>query len=68
VRTKFISKSSIPYENGGPIAICVNGAVICTIDGIKPLLEVEAIETIVFRTDEGGLGGGMPLVVAVIEG
>jgi hypothetical protein len=68
VRTEFVSKLGIPYENGGPVALCVNGAVIAAIDGIRPLPEVEVVETIVVWTDEGGLGGGMPPVVAVIEG
>jgi hypothetical protein len=31
---EFISKSGIPYENGGPVTLCVNGAVIATIDEI----------------------------------
>jgi hypothetical protein len=69
VRTEFVSKSGIPYENGGPVALCVNGAVIAAIDGIRPLPEVEVVETIVVQTDEGGLGGrNAPLVVAVVEG
>jgi hypothetical protein len=68
VRTKFISKLDIPYENGGPVTLCVNGVVITSIDEIKPFPEVEAIKTIVVRTDEGRLGGGTPLVVESIEG
>jgi hypothetical protein len=52
----------------GPVALWVNGAVIAAIDGIRPLPEVEAVETMVVWTDEGGLGGGMPPIVVVIEG
>jgi hypothetical protein len=47
VRIDFISKMGIPYENGGPVTLCVNEAMISTIDGIRPLLEVEAVETMV---------------------
>jgi hypothetical protein len=68
VRTKFISKPDVPYENGGPIALYVNGAVITSIDRIKPLPEVEAVETIMFLIKEGGLGGGTPPIVAIVEG
>jgi hypothetical protein len=64
----FVLKSGIPYENGGPIALCVNGVVITDIDGIGPLTELEAVETIVVLTGEGGLEGRMPSVVAAVEG
>jgi hypothetical protein len=63
VRTKFELKPSIPYENGGPIALCVNGAVVFTNDGIEPLPEVEGVETTVVRTSKGGLGGKIPSMV-----
>jgi hypothetical protein len=46
----------------------VNKAVITTIDGIRPLPEVEVVKTIVVRTDEGGLGGVTPPMVTAIEG
>jgi hypothetical protein len=65
---EFLSNLSIPYENGGPIALCVNGAVISTIEKIIPLPKVDVVETMVVWTDDGGLGGGMPHVVAVVEG
>jgi hypothetical protein len=68
VRTKFVSKPSILYENGGPFALYVKGTVIITIYGIIPLPEVVAIETIVAQTYEGELGGETPLVVVVVEG
>jgi len=44
---KFVSKSGIPYENGGPIILCVNGAVLTAEDDIRPLPEVEVVETMV---------------------
>jgi hypothetical protein len=68
VRKKLISKSSILYENRGPVALCVNGAVVVTIDDIIPLPEIEVVETIVFWTGEGGLGGEIPPMVATVEG
>jgi hypothetical protein len=46
----------------------MNGAVITTIEGIIPLPKVEAVETMVVWNDEGGLGGGTPPIVAVVEG
>ena len=45
----------------------MKGAVIATIDRIRPFLEVEAVKTIVARTDDGWLGGGTPPVVIVVE-
>jgi len=53
VRIEFISKPSIPYENGGRIALCVNGAVNAAIDEIGPLPEVEVVETMVVWIVEG---------------
>jgi hypothetical protein len=44
---EFVLKLGIPYENGGPVALCVSGAVIISMDEIKPLPEVEAVETMV---------------------
>jgi hypothetical protein len=67
-RKVLVPKPGIPYENGGPISLWVNGAVITTIDRIIPLLEVEAVDTIVVHTDDGLLGGGTPPVVTVVEG
>ena len=46
----------------------MKGAVITSIDGIRPLLEVEAIETMVSQTGDGGLGGGTPPVVTAVVG
>jgi hypothetical protein len=41
--------------------------VAATIDGIRPLCEVEAIETMVAQTGDGGLGGGnSPMVTTVV--
>jgi hypothetical protein len=58
----------IPYENGGPVALYVKGAVAIAKDGIGPLLEVEAVETVVARTGDGGVGGGTPPVTTTMAG
>jgi hypothetical protein len=44
----------------------VKGAVVAAKDGIKPLFKVEAIETMVAQTGDGGLGGETPSVVTTI--
>jgi hypothetical protein len=46
----------------------VNGVVIATIDGIRPLPKIEVVETIVARTCEGDLRGRMTPIVVAIEG
>jgi hypothetical protein len=66
--TGLVPELGIPYENGGPVALWVKGAVATAIDGLGPLLEVEAVETMVARTDDGGLGGRIPPVVTTVVG
>jgi hypothetical protein len=68
VRTELVSNMSILYENRGPVALCVNDAVITEIDRIGLLPKVEAVETIVVWTYEGDLGGKMTPLVAFVEG
>jgi hypothetical protein len=63
----LIPKPGISYENGGHVAFWVKGAVITAIEGIKPLPEVEAVETIVAHTDDGWLGGRTPIIVIIVE-
>jgi hypothetical protein len=46
----------------------VNGVVVVTDDRIRLLPEVEGVETTVVQTDVGGLGGGIPSVVAAVKG
>jgi hypothetical protein len=50
------------------VALWVKGVVIATIDGIRPLPEVEAVKTIVVRNGDGWLGGGKSPVVMAVEG
>jgi hypothetical protein len=61
--TGLVPKLGILYKNGGPVALCVKGLVAFTKDGIGPLLEVEAVETVVARTGNNGVGGGTPPVM-----
>ena len=42
--------------------------VVAARDMIGPLCNVEVVETMVARTDDGGLGGGNSPVVTIIEG
>jgi hypothetical protein len=42
--------------------------VIATIDVIRPLPEVEVVETMVVWTDDGWLGGIKPPVATIVEG
>jgi hypothetical protein len=46
----------------------VKGVVATTKDGIRPLCEVVAVETMVARTDDGGLGDEISLVVTTVVG
>jgi hypothetical protein len=46
----------------------VKGVVAITRDGIRPLCDVEAVETIVAWTSDGGLGGGNSPVVSTVVG
>jgi hypothetical protein len=55
-----------PYENGGPVALGVKGVVVTAIDGIDPLCDVVAAETMVARTDDGKLGDDSPMVATVV--
>ena len=56
----------IPYENGGPVALGVKGDVVATIDGVGPLCDVVAAETMVARTDNCKLGDASPMVATVV--
>jgi hypothetical protein len=46
----------------------VKGAVVAAKDGIGPLLEVEAFETVVARTGDGGVEGGTPPLTTIVAG
>ena len=56
----------IPYENGGPVALGVKRVVAAMIDGVSPLCNVVAVETMVAQTDDNKLGDASPVVAMVV--
>jgi hypothetical protein len=46
----------------------VKGVVTAAKDGIRPLCDVEAVDTMVAQTDDNGLGGENSLVVTNVVG
>jgi hypothetical protein len=67
VSAVLVPELGIPYENGGPVALGVKGVVAATIDGVGPLCDIVAAETVVTRTDDDKLGDAS-LVVATVVG
>jgi hypothetical protein len=62
-----VPELGIPYENRGPVALGVKGGVAAAIDGVGPLCDVVAAETMVARTvDKGKLGEASPVVATVM--
>jgi hypothetical protein len=66
VSAGLVPELGIPYENGGPVALGVKGVVAAAIDGIGPLCDVVAAETMVARTDDDKLGDASPVVATVV--
>jgi hypothetical protein len=66
VSAGLVPELGIPYENGGPVTLGVKGVVAAMIDGISPLYDVVATETMVARTDDGKLGDASPMVETVV--
>jgi hypothetical protein len=66
VSAGLVPELGILYENGGPIALGVKGVVSAMIDGIGPLCDVVAVETMVAQTDDGKLGDASPVVAMVV--
>jgi hypothetical protein len=66
VSAGLVPELGIPYENGGPIALGVKGGVAATIDGVGPLCDVVATETVVARINDGKLGDAYPVVETVV--
>jgi hypothetical protein len=66
VSAGLVPELGIPYENGGPVALGVKGVVAAAIDGVGPLCDVVAAETMVARTDDGKLGDDSPVVATVV--
>jgi hypothetical protein len=62
-----VPELGIPYENGRPIALGVKGGVATVIDGVGPLCDVVAVETMVAQTaDKGKLGEASPMVATIM--
>jgi hypothetical protein len=71
VSAGLVPELGILYENGGPVTLGVKGGVAVMIDGVSPLCDIVAAETMVARTaDRGKLGDASPVVTTVmgIEG
>jgi hypothetical protein len=66
VSAGLVPKLGIPYENGGLVALGVKGGVAAVIDGVGPLCDVVAVETMVARTDDDKLGYASPVVATVM--
>jgi hypothetical protein len=66
VSAGLVPELGILYENGGPITLGVKGGVAVMMDGVGPLCEVVAAETVVARTDDGKLGDASPVVAMVV--
>jgi hypothetical protein len=66
VSAGLVPELGIPYENGGPVALGVKGVVAAGIDGIGPLCDVVATETMVAQTNDGKLGYASPVVATVV--
>jgi hypothetical protein len=67
VSAELVPELGIPYENRGPVSLGVKGGVATTIDGVSPLCDVVAAETMVAQTaDRGKLGEASPVVAMVV--
>ena len=67
VSAELVPELGIPYENRESIALGVYGGVATTIDGVGPLCDVVAAETMVVRAvDKGKLGEASPVVATII--
>ena len=62
----LVPELGISYENGGPVALGVKGVVAAAIDGVGPLCDIVAVETMVAQTDDGKLGDDSPVVATVV--
>jgi hypothetical protein len=66
VSAGLVPELGIPYENGGPVALGVKGVVATAIDGVGPLCNVVAVETMVAQTNNGKLGDDSSVVATVV--
>jgi hypothetical protein len=66
VSAGLVPELGIPYENGEPVPLGVNRFVAVAIDGVGPLCDVVAVETMVAQTDDDKLGDASPVVATVV--
>jgi hypothetical protein len=66
VSTGLVLELGILYENREPVALGVKGLVAAAIDGVGPLCDVVAAETIVVQAVDGKLGYASPMVTTVM--
>jgi hypothetical protein len=66
VSAGIVPELGIPYENGEPVALGVKRVVAATRDGVGPLCDVVAAETMVARTDDSKLGDASPVGATVV--
>ena len=67
VSAGLVPELGTSYENGGLVALGVKGGVAAVINGVGPLCDVVAAETMVVRAvDKGKLGEASPMVTTVI--
>jgi hypothetical protein len=66
VSAGLVPELGILYENGELVALGVKGFVATAIDGVGPLCDVVAAETVVAQTDDGKLGDASPVVATVV--
>ena len=66
VSAGLVPELGIPYENGAPVALDVNGLVATSIDGVGPLCDVVAAGAMVLQTIDGKLGEASPVVATVM--
>jgi hypothetical protein len=67
VSAGLVPELGIPYENREPVALGVRGFVAAVIDGVGPLCDVVAAETVVARADDNKLGDASPVVATVVR-
>jgi hypothetical protein len=66
VSAGLVPELGIPYENGVPVALGVKRVVATAIEGVGPLCDVVATETMVARTDDDKLGDASHVVEMVV--
>jgi hypothetical protein len=66
VNAGLVPELGISYDNGEPVALGVKRVMATMIDGVGPLCDIVAAETMVARTDDSKLGDASPVVATVV--